>query len=477
MTVFNDRAGDTTHVNHPTLATNVQFLGHFNNTVDPVFGFTTDFDYFQIDLTGATVGTKIIVSFVPKDAYFYRVSARLDEDANLHNTSFFPGANQPTWINHQPLPLPSINGSGTFIFTVPNSISAFDHPSIELEIRGGGPPNGTHVYSPLDYAINLTSTPVIYKGTAAHRDFYDTHHLSLREIIRGALNDDFIWTGQADDITYGGDGRDVNIGDRGNDVINGDNGSPVLGSADQLLGGYGNDTMSGNGGNDYMNGEWDNDTMHGQSGNDLMYGGFGGDRLYGGDGNDFLYGATTANPNGAYFGPPILVNWNGVTNRAMAPQFWSIAGEAQFTDASNDLLDGGNGNDQLYGQAGNDILRGGAGADRLTGGTGRDLMAGGLGADVFDYNIPNESKGGTRDYIGDFQHRVDKIDVSTIDANSLTPGNQIFVYLGAKPYTGLAGELRSDGTVVHADLNGDKIDDFSIGIKAGTVLDRLDFIL
>lgn len=469
---FSDRSSDTTYAGRPTLAVGTQFQGHFINHVDPTFGFTTDFDYFELDLKDVPKGAKIQLTFLPNDAYFYRVTGLVGEHSVLHGVEFFHGG--ATFINHDPF-ASDVNGNGKVTWTVPD-LSQYDHPVIAFQIRGGDKPSGGLPYSPLDYTINIGGSTISFNGTGTHTDFFDTHTMSLRQIVRGRLNDDFIWTGQANDLLYGGVGRDILIGDRGNDTAYGDD-SETSGGNDQLLGGYGNDTLRGRFKKDYLNGEWDNDTLHGGHGPDLLYGGFGVDRLFGGTQNDVLYGGSAVNPNGAWFGKPIVVDWNGVSNSAMGPQAWTIAGESQSTDTSRDHLDGGSGNDKLFGQAGHDTLLGGAGNDFMVGGLGRDVMKGGADNDTFRYNSVGESRGSTRDIITDFKHNEDRIDLSAIDADTTESGNQVFVFLGAKPYTGRAGEVRWDGTIVGADVNGDQVTDFSIGLKNVTTIDKFDFVL
>jgi hypothetical protein len=85
---------------------------------------------------------------------------------------------------------------------------------------------------------------------------------------------------------------------------------------------------------------------------------------------------------------------------------------------------------------GNDTVTGNASDNVITGGMGKDTLSGGAGKDTFDFDSVNESPaGGQYDIIADFTkdkwewgHLIpgDKIDLSTIDADLLTPGNQSF---------------------------------------------------
>jgi Ca2+-binding RTX toxin-like protein len=251
------------------------------------------------------------------------------------------------------------------------------------------------------------------------------------------------------------------------------------GDNDQLLGGSGKDTMHGNGGRDYLNGEWDHDTLFGDNGNDLIYGGFGPDNLYGGNGNDVLYGGSAVHPNGAWFGRPIVVDHEGGTGRSIGAQAWSIAGESQATDTSSDYLSGGAGNDVLYGQGGRDRLLGGTGDDKLIGGLHRDVMTGGTGKDTFIFNSTHDSYASHPDVITDFQHGVDKIDLSAIDGNPTRAGNQTLAFIGLKPFGSAHGEVRWDGSHVYVDLNSDGTPDMSFVIEfhGAHRLDKYDFVL
>ena len=119
-----------------------------------------------------------------------------------------------------------------------------------------------------------------------------------------------------------------------------------------------------------------------------------------------------------------------------------------------DFIDGGTGNDTLDGAAGNDVLLGGLGADSLYGRLGNDL---------FDYNSVNESPVGVdRDVIRDFSGAGavlgDRIDLTTIDANSLAAGNQAFIWGGS--FT--AGHLRYVGGVLQGNTDADAAAEFEI---------------
>lgn len=124
---------------------------------------------------------------------------------------------------------------------------------------------------------------------------------------------------------------------------------------------------------------------------------------------------------------------------------------------------GGDGGERVYGGTGDDTLYGDAGADTVRGGDGLDRLTGGVGNDIFDYDAGGDSKPGTatRDLIFDFGGiggaPGDRVDLSTIDANSGRAGNQAFTFMGTGGFTG-AGQVRLTGsgadTLIQANTGG-----------------------
>ena len=183
---------------------------------------------------------------------------------------------------------------------------------------------------------------------------------------------------------------------------------------------WGSWDLYGNGGDDTLIGGPKNDFISGGSGNDRLYGLGGNDSIYGGYGNDYLSGGS-----------------------------------------GNDYLNGGSGNDYLSGGSGNDVLVGGAGNDTLVGGTGRDVMTDNAGYDVYKYFSTIESQVGifNRDVLTDFTQGYDRVDLSSIDANRYSFGNQNFKFIGTSSFTGTGGEVRyfrsGSNLVLEADIHGD----------------------
>ena len=175
---------------------------------------------------------------------------------------------------------------------------------------------------------------------------------------------------------------------------------------------------------------------------------------------------------------------NGTANADTISGTVTVAGQG-FATNEEDIINAGNGNDnvsalggndELNGGAGNDVLDGGAGNDTLRGGAGADRLLGGAGNDVFDFDLVSEigTAAGARDLILDFTSGQDRIDLSTIDANSVTIGNQAFTLLATESttFTGVRGQLIwdkqdltgtvNDKTLIMGDINGDRVADFVI---------------
>jgi Ca2+-binding RTX toxin-like protein len=256
---------------------------------------------------------------------------------------------------------------------------------------------------------------------------------------------DFFDLGNGNDTANGAGGSDTLLGGAGNDVLDGSLGN------DSVAGGAGNDVVLGGDGRDTLDGGNNNDTVLGGGGNDSMNGGNGNDSLEGGEGNDTVNGGA---------GVDTIAGGNG-----------------------NDTANGGGGADVMFGGDGNDVLNGADGNDILTGGLGRDVMAGGAGADIYDYNLTSESNGASRDLITDFVFDVDRIDLSTIDANTGLGGNQAFSTIegngiGELNFTDLA----NGNTLIQSDVNGDGFADLQIEVADGATSasvwsPSLDFIL
>jgi Ca2+-binding RTX toxin-like protein len=160
--------------------------------------------------------------------------------------------------------------------------------------------------------------------------------------------------------------------------------------------------------------------------------------------------------------------------------------------SGDDTLRGGDGKDNLSGADGHDSLRawtgqdtvlGGTGHDTLTGDLGADLLFGGWGADTFVYCATGDSGAtrDTRDTIADFRSGRDVIDLTRLDANPTTSGDQAFRYLGSAGFDGHAGALclvRSGADLILSlDVNGDRAADVTILLANLADVTATDFLL
>ncbi|MGV3552733.1 M10 family metallopeptidase C-terminal domain-containing protein [Rhizobium sp.] len=120
--------------------------------------------------------------------------------------------------------------------------------------------------------------------------------------------------------------------------------------------------------------------------------------------------------------------------------------------------------------------------DKIVGGKGQDTLSGGDGKDLFVFAKGDTGKTyETADDILDFVRGEDRINLSSIDANTGKKGNQDFTWIGDKDFSGKAGQLKYevvDGhTYVSGDWNGDKNADFMIDLTGEFKLYAGSFVL
>ncbi|GGF74471.1 hypothetical protein GCM10011402_28900 [Paracoccus acridae] len=181
-----------------------------------------------------------------------------------------------------------------------------------------------------------------------------------------------------------------------------------------------------------------------------------------------------------------------------APAYKHPTGQADILRGSllGDRIDGLAGNDSLFGGYGLDTLSGGNGQDRLAGDSGNDVLVGGGGRDtlsggadadrfVFAFAAETGPGAGTRDVITDFQGKRpgERIDLSAIDASSVTGGNNAFVFLGTAGFTpandngGLRHVQRNGSTIIQGSTDNDFAPEFEIELTGYHALTADDFIL
>lgn len=237
--------------------------------------------------------------------------------------------------------------------------------------------------------------------------------------------------------------------------------------------------------------------LNGRGGNDTLIGSDLGDTLIGGLGNDLLDG------NGG--GYDIMNGGAGVDTVSFAKETGDIVinlvdkGPARFTvDAvergqiqSVENLVGGSGDDTLNGNSRANVLDGGAGDDSLWGGAGKDLlvdsyghdgMTGGADEDRFVFknnDILTADEIAATIFV--FRPWEDVIDLRKIDADTTMRGDQAFDFIGARAFSGQAGELRfetdSRDAFVSGDLDGDSLADFTILVEGATRVFAENFLL
>ncbi len=328
----------------------------------------------------------------------------------------------------------------------------------------------------------------------AGNDLYQVDNVADRvvEAVGGGTNDRVVSTvsytlvGEVEVLNLVGPAAVNGTGSESNNSINGNDLANVLAGVD------GNDILSGFNGNDSLFGGNGVDVLRGGEGDDSLDGGTGADSLSGGNGNDLYYIDNSADVVAEAAG-------GGTNDRALVSANWTVAREVEIATQvgtadlaltgnlldntlngnvgnnvirgaeGNDTVLGNDGNDTLFGDAGVDILRGGNGDDILVGGAGADQLQGGVGADTFRFLSTADLglTGATSDRVLDFSSvQGDRIDLSTIDANSGVAGNQAFSFIGGAAFTGVAGQLRvqASGTnqLVYGDVNGDGVADFLI---------------
>jgi hypothetical protein len=220
------------------------------------------------------------------------------------------------------------------------------------------------------------------------------------------------------------------------------------------------------------------DTLEGDDSTNLLIGGAGADVLKGNGGTDTVdYSGSSSGvsvsiaDNNNHFGDAEGDTFDRIENLNGSSHDDILAG-----DAVANIISGGQGNDSWLGRTGNDTLIGGEGNDSLSGGPGADTLTGSTGADTFIYQITPLDTGptiDTCDFISDFEHGTDKIDLSTMDAALNKPGNDAFTFISGG-FTD-SGQVRVihdvhqvngqifGSTFVH--MNTDASPDVSIGVE------------
>ncbi|MBV7555192.1 M10 family metallopeptidase C-terminal domain-containing protein [Pseudomonas sp. PDM28] len=322
----------------------------------------------------------------------------------------------------------------------------------------------------------------------------------------------------------------------------GGSGLDTLIAIENLTGSNYNDTLTGNAAANVLNGGSGNDTIDGGAGNDVLDGGAGVDRMTGGDGSDLYYvdnsgdvvtetnvTASTGGSDTVYsFLSAYTLGANVEYGRVLATGDAALSGNSLnntlYAGAGNNVLNGSTGvdtasylyagsavtaslalttaqatggsgtdtllgmenltgsnyNDKLTGNAAANQLNGGVGNDILIGGMGKDVLTGGAGNDIFDFNALTETglTSSTWDIISDFVRGADKIDLSTLDANTATATNEAFTsIIGSTAAFSAGGQLKVSAGVLYGNTDADSAAEFAIQIVGLNSATTADFIL
>lgn len=351
-------------------------------------------------------------------------------------------------------------------------------------------------YDLLDYSGNFGA---VWIDFATGRGQWNYAHLDSFTNMEGVIGTAY------NDWLFGDAGNNYFIGGLGGDLIDGRDGVDTVDYTGNfgairvnLLTGIGEfnyahgdqltniENLIGTDYNDQLTGNALVNRLDGGAGDDILSGGLGADVLIGGAGQD------SADYRGNFGAVWVdlatgVGQWNYAHNDTLSgieAVLGTEYGDWLYGGAAADRLEGNGGDDDLRGFGGNDILLGGAGNDRITGGLGLDQVGGGSGADQFLFDGLSfvgftES---LAEVILDFSFAEgDRIDLSAVDGNYGTVGDEALIFIGTAAFSSVAGQLRyqQSGTavVVTGDVNGDGNPDFALLLQGIGQLGGSEFIL
>ncbi len=300
----------------------------------------------------------------------------------------------------------------------------------------------------------------------------------------------------------------------------GGSGSDRLIGIENLTGSAYADRLTGNSAANVLNGGARNDTLDGSAGIDTMIGGDGSDTYYVRDVGDRIREtnatASTGGTDRVYSHlSSYTLGINVENGRLMSSGAANLTGNSLanllYAGAGNNVLNGSTGTDTAsyaYATAGVQVslalttaqatsgsgsdrlvgienLTGSAYADRLTGNSLANTLNGGGGSDTFDFNALSEMglTRATRDVINDFARGLDRIDLSTLDANAARAGNQAFsAPVVGGTFSGAfanAGDLYFDNVahVLYGNTDADATAEFAILLVGASTLAATDLFL
>jgi Ca2+-binding RTX toxin-like protein len=307
--------------------------------------------------------------------------------------------------------------------------------------------------------------------------WFDFDTSTASTTVNGTGASDVLFGGPGDDRVYGWNYDDELFGGQGNDTIDGGLGY------DLLTGGPGRDVFR------YVQGEndrgWDSDTI-----TDFRHG----DRI----GFAGIYASTLAQlaPYIHQSGADVLIEFGHnsgvedivIQNRNIADVTGKWFALAHTTEGylnegydGPEVLFGAGGNDSIFGEGGADSIDAGAGDDHIIGGAGVDHLIGGKGADTFFYRDGDLLGPATREVIADFSERQhDRIDISAMDADTTTAGNQAFTLIdGAFTAAGQISitEQAAGDWLVAFNTDADAKAEYVLEVMSATKPVAADFVL
>jgi Ca2+-binding RTX toxin-like protein len=268
--------------------------------------------------------------------------------------------------------------------------------------------------------------------------------------------------GTGADTLTGGDGSDVYYVEHTGDIVSETNATASTGGTDHVHSSLAAYTL----GSHVENGRILVTTAANLSGNTLN------NVLYAGTGNNVLDGGNGIDTVSYAYG---VSGTTGVTVSLAVSTAQATGGSGSDTLTSIENLTGSNLNDSLSGSTGNNTL---------TGGLGKDLLTGNGGNDIFDFNALSEmgTISTTWDRITDF-NLGDKIDLSTLDADTAFAGNQAFTApVVGGTFSGVfanAGDLYFDNAahVLYGNTDADAVAEFAIQLVGVSTLTAADLFL
>ena len=229
-------------------------------------------------------------------------------------------------------------------------------------------------------------------------------------------------------------------------------------AGDTLVGGAGKDTLTGGAGNDTLIGNGGADTLNGGAGTNTAV-------FHGAFSAYTVTAAKVAGPDG--------------TDSITKIQILQFNDRQVVSGSAGVTLHARSGGETLVGGAGGDTLLGSAANDTLIGGAGKDTLTGGGGADHFVFAALGDSKVATPDTITDWVSG-DLIDLSAIDADTKTSGDQAFHFGATAGHTGdvvVHYDAAHSRTVVDLYIDKDAKADAEIWLTGNHALSSGDFVL